>query len=104
MERIGRTMIDGGAAVTGPAEGADRWDQLYQELTADDVSTLGPDQLEQLAQAAFWLGRPVKRSRLVALPTDSTATRTTTPAPHGPAGSCSTTTSSSTRQQRRVAG
>jgi ATP/maltotriose-dependent transcriptional regulator MalT len=58
MERIGRTMIDFGAAVAGPAEGAGRWGQLYQELAGGDVSALSPDELELLAQAAFWLGRP----------------------------------------------
>jgi ATP/maltotriose-dependent transcriptional regulator MalT len=51
-------MIDGSAVVAGPGQGSDRWRRLYRELTAVDVSKLDPDELESLAQAAFWLGLP----------------------------------------------
>jgi ATP/maltotriose-dependent transcriptional regulator MalT len=41
------------------ADGVDSlWRRRYAELTASPLSTLKPDDLELLAQAAFWLGRP----------------------------------------------
>jgi DNA-binding NarL/FixJ family response regulator len=51
-------MTDGSTVVTRQGEGADHWRRLYEELTAGDVSDLDPDDLESLAQAAFWLGHP----------------------------------------------
>lgn len=50
-------MTDG-ALVAGPDQGSGRWHRLYHELTAGDIATLQPDELELLAQAAFWLGHP----------------------------------------------
>lgn len=52
------SMIDGSAVAARPGEGSDHWKRLYEELTAGDVSKLDPDELESLAQAAFWLGHP----------------------------------------------
>ncbi|HSE09986.1 MAG TPA: LuxR C-terminal-related transcriptional regulator [Nocardioidaceae bacterium] len=51
-------MIDGSEVGTGKIEGPDHWRRLYDELTAGDVSRLDPEELESLAQAAFWLGSP----------------------------------------------
>lgn len=35
-----------------------RWRERYDELAVRDLSTLSPEDLELLAEAAFWLGRP----------------------------------------------
>lgn len=46
------------AVVAGSGEGSARWLDLYRELATGDLAGLDADQLECLAQAAFWLGRP----------------------------------------------
>ncbi len=38
--------------------GSQLWHSRYDELMAHDAASLQPDELEQLADAAFWLGRP----------------------------------------------
>jgi ATP/maltotriose-dependent transcriptional regulator MalT len=45
-----------GLAVGGP--GGERWRARHQELSSRDPDDLDADQLEELARACFWLGRP----------------------------------------------
>jgi len=44
--------------VSGLDTGSQVWRSRYDELTVRDPSIMQPDDLEQLADAAFWLGRP----------------------------------------------
>ena len=51
-------MTDGD--LRAPAAGVDTvgWDDVYERLCSADPAALGVDELEVLAQAAFWLGKP----------------------------------------------